>query len=98
MPYKRGDLIEMDKVAGENFTSVGWRSGVNDRNGRTGSFPTDGVYVLACMEKPDSELVQVSLILLIFNNIKSTIIKQITFCSDKSLIGKCNKERCYIFK
>jgi len=59
MPYKRGDLIEMDKVAGENFTSVGWRNGANDRNGRTGSFPTDGVYVLACMEKPDSELVQI---------------------------------------
>ena len=59
MKYKRGDLIELDKPAGTNFTSVGWRHGANERNGRTGDFPTDGVYVLATIEAPPSDLVSV---------------------------------------
>lgn len=59
MRFKRGDLIELDEPAGADFTSIGWRSGANDRNGRTGDFPTDGVYVLPTIEAPPSDLVTV---------------------------------------
>ncbi|XP_076812859.1 unconventional myosin-VIIa-like isoform X2 [Clavelina lepadiformis] len=57
MRMKRGDLIGMDQPAGSDFTSSGWRPGINERTGKAGDFPTDEVYVLPTLEKPPQELV-----------------------------------------
>ena len=57
MRFKKGDLIVMDRPAGSDFASSGWRSGFHDKTGKTGDFPTDNVYVLPTLTKPPQELV-----------------------------------------
>ena len=57
MRFKKGDLIVMDRPAGENFASAGWRSGCHDKTGKTGDFATDNVYVIPTLTKPSPELV-----------------------------------------
>lgn len=57
MKFNKGDLIVLDKVAGIDFFSTGWRNGTNDRSGKTGDFPTEISYVLPTLAKPPQDIV-----------------------------------------
>ncbi|XP_078485190.1 unconventional myosin-VIIa-like isoform X1 [Ciona intestinalis] len=57
LKFKKGDLIVLGQPAGSEFNATTWRTGVNDRTGASGDFPTDSVYVLPTLVKPMEDLV-----------------------------------------
>ncbi|KAG7250030.1 hypothetical protein CRUP_034152, partial [Coryphaenoides rupestris] len=53
-----GDLILLDQQDGDRaMGSGGWASGVNDRTKQRGDFPTDLVYVLPTLTRPQYDIV-----------------------------------------
>ena len=46
----------LDRKAGSEFASKGWRSATNERTQKSGDFPVDCVYVLPAMRKPSNDI------------------------------------------
>jgi len=59
LKFKKGDLLMLDRKAGSEFASKGWRTATNDRTQKNGEFPVDCVYVLPAMRKPSAEIINV---------------------------------------
>ncbi|KAG5843731.1 hypothetical protein ANANG_G00154030 [Anguilla anguilla] len=58
LSFAKGDLILLDQdFTGEQVMNSGWAHGVNDRTKESGDFPTDLVYVLPCVTRPQYDLV-----------------------------------------
>ncbi|KAG7265494.1 hypothetical protein CRUP_003583 [Coryphaenoides rupestris] len=56
--FSKGDLILLDQQDGDRaMGSGGWASGVNDRTKQRGDFPTDLVYVLPTLTRPQYDIV-----------------------------------------
>ncbi|XP_068600827.1 unconventional myosin-VIIa-like [Brachionichthys hirsutus] len=57
LSFSKGDLIILDEHDGENVLNSGWAHGINDRTKHRGDFPSDCVYVLPTITRPQYDLV-----------------------------------------
>jgi len=53
---KRGDLIILEQYKGEKVLTASWCQGYNERTRQRGDFPTENVYVLPTLDKPQRDI------------------------------------------
>ncbi|CAF1043310.1 unnamed protein product, partial [Didymodactylos carnosus] len=53
----RGDIVLLNGESRKNFES-GFLTGVNDRTNREGEFPADIVYIIPCIDKPETKVLR----------------------------------------
>ncbi|XP_028840305.1 unconventional myosin-VIIa-like isoform X2 [Denticeps clupeoides] len=55
--FSKGDLIILDEHCGEEVMNSGWTHGLNDRTKEQGDFPSESVYILPTITRPQYDIV-----------------------------------------
>ena len=58
LKMERGDLIKLDRLAGDGLLTNAWDGATCVRNGQTGSIQSHDVWVLATITEPEEEMVK----------------------------------------
>lgn len=65
---KKGDLVYLEAGHGDDVINNGWCRGYSERTHEHGDFPSECVYVLPTLEKPQRDIL-VSVTLVFFNKL-----------------------------
>ena len=65
---KKGDLIILQDMNGEQVMTSGWCNGYCERTRQRGDFPSECVYVLPTLEKPQRDILVLFVLFLLKKN------------------------------